>query len=473
MADPAHDEREQIEIVLADDHAMVRRGLRMVLDAEPGFRVVAEAGTVEEALRRTRELAPGVVVLDLHMPGRPTLPALGEFLAERAAVVVLTMEADPAHARAALEAGANGYVLKEGADSELVDAVRATAAGRTYLDPELGALLAYPPRAAGALAVGETFAGHRVDAIAGRGGMGVVYRATDLALDRPVALKLVTPALAADPVFRARFERECRLAARLDHPHVVPVYRAGEDHGRLYVTMRFVQGTDLRALLVREGRLEASRAVRLVEQIAGALDEAHAHGLVHRDVKPANILVGERGGAEHAFLTDFGVSKHRTDDPQLTATGLAIGTADYIAPEQAQGRDLDGAADTYALACVLFQALTERLPFEADSDLDKLWAHVHEPPPALHALRPDLPAALGAAVADALAKDSGRAAGVGGRVRRGGPRRAVLAAQAVRRRRVAAPSISAAVVAASSTAASSATRAPLSVPPSVTRARAS
>jgi serine/threonine protein kinase len=183
------------------------------------------------------------------------------------------------------------------------------------------------------------------------------------------------------------------------------VYHAGEEGGRLYVTMRFVEGTDLRALLAVEGPLGATRAVTLTRQVADALDDAHAHGLVHRDVKPANVLIGTRGGAEHAYLTDFGVSKQRRGSLPLTGTGLAIGTADYIAPEQAQGREIDARADVYALACVLFEALTGRIPFEGDGDLEKLWAHVHESPPDLAALRPDLPRALGAAIATALAKD--------------------------------------------------------------------
>lgn len=392
-----------IEIVLADDHALVRRGLRLVLEGEDGLAVVAEAGDVDEALRSTQRHAPGVVVLDLNMPGTPTLPAIGRFAGTP--VVVLTMEADPALAREAMAAGASAYVLKEGAESHLVAAVRAAAAGRTYVDPELGARLAAEPAAdSGTLVLGSTFAGHRIDALAGRGAMGTVYRATDLALERPVALKLVSSSLARDPVFRARFERECRLAAALDHPHIVPVYRAGEEHGRLYVTMQLIAGRDLRALLEAEAPLDPVRALGLVAEIADALDEAHAHELVHRDVKPANILVGTRRGVEHAFLTDFGISKHRTGDEPLTGTGLAIGTADYIAPEQAQGHDVDGRADLYSLACVLFHALTGKLPFAGDSAVKTLWAHVYEPPPALHELRPDLPAALSETLAVALAK---------------------------------------------------------------------
>src|SRR4051794_30509812 len=174
---------------------MVRRGLRMVLEAEPDFAVVAEAGDVERALQLVGEHAPAVAVVDLNMPGTATLPALGRFRAVAAgtAVVVLTMESSPAMARAALAAGARGYVLKEGAETALVDAVRAAAAGRTYLDPDLGAELASTRDEQG-LVPGTVFAGHRIEALAGRGAMGVVYRATDLALERPVALKLVAPA---------------------------------------------------------------------------------------------------------------------------------------------------------------------------------------------------------------------------------------------------------------------------------------
>ena len=396
----------EIEIVLADDHTMVRRGLRMVLDTEDGVTVVAEAGDVESALRATREHGPRVVVIDLNMPGDPTLPAIPRFLeaAPGVAVVVLTMETDPAFARRALDAGASGYVLKEGADDELVDAVRAVAGGGTYLNPGLGGRLATEGRAL--IGVGSVFAGHRIDGIAGRGGMGIVYLATDLTLDRRVALKLIAGNVARDEEFRARFERECRVAASIEHPHVVPVFHAGQEGERLYVTMRYIPGTDLRALLAEEGRLEPGRAVALITQIADALDEAHRRGLVHRDVKPGNILIGNDAG-ERAYLTDFGVTKQRAAGAELTRTGVAVGTADFMAPEQARGGDVDGRADVYSLGCVLFRTLTGEVVFDRDSDLDKLWAHVHEPPPALLDVRPELPRALGAAVAHALAKDPG------------------------------------------------------------------
>jgi DNA-binding NarL/FixJ family response regulator len=406
---PDSDEIPQtgIEIVLADDHTMVRRGLRMVLDSEPGLTVVAEASDVDSALRVTRELRPRVVVLDLNMPGAPTLPAIPRFLeaAPDIAVVVLTMESDPLFARRALNAGARGYVLKEGAEDDLVAAIRAVAGGGTYVTPGLGGRLA--AGATAELEVGSEFAGHRIEAVAGRGGMGVVYRATDLTLDRRVALKLIAPGLAGDDEFRARFERECRVAASLEHPHVVPVYHAGQEGERLYVTMRFIEGTDLRALLAEEGHLDPEHAVAVIAQVAGALDEAHRHGLVHRDVKPGNILIERDGGAERVFLTDFGITKRHTAGDELTRTGIAVGTADFMSPEQARGGDVDGRADVYALGCVLFRALTGEVVFDRDSDLDKLWAHVHEPPPALLEVRPELPAALGDTVGHALAKDPG------------------------------------------------------------------
>ena len=222
------------------------------------------------------------------------------------------------------------------------------------------------------LKVGDTFAGYRIDALAGRGGMGVVFRATDLALERQVALKLIAPDAALDPVFRARFEHECRAAAAIDHPHAVEVFHAGEEDGVLYVTMRYVEGTDLGALLARESALDPDRAVGLVAQVAGALDDAHRRGLVHRDVKPTNVLIALRNGDEHAFLTDFGLTKRPESDSGLTKPGFAMGTADYMAPEQARGADIDGRADVYALGCVLYKSLTGVVPFDRGSDLEKM-----------------------------------------------------------------------------------------------------
>ncbi len=426
MVDKAEVAFDPITIVLADDHALVRGGLRRILDAEDDFHVVAEAGDADEALRIARDLRPRIVLLDEPMPGTPSIDAIPSLLGEApgCAVVMLTMHDDSARVRKALAAGASGYVLKDAAERQLVDAVHAVVAGRNYVDPGLGArvLAAPPPRSAaatsGRLDIGSTFAGHRVDGIAGRGGMGIIYRATDLALSRPVALKLMAPGLASDPVFRARFESECRLAAAIDHPHAVEVFHAGEEDSLLYVTMRYVDGTDLRAILRAELRLEPERAVRVVDHVAGALDEAHRRGLVHRDVKPGNVLVAARDDGERAFLSDFGLTKERAVPSELTGTGLAIGTADYIAPEQAQGRELDGRADVYAPACVLYQSLAGSVPYERDSDLENLWAHIHQPPPALVDVRPELPPAFSDVLTRAMAKDPAERPATAGRFAR-------------------------------------------------------
>jgi serine/threonine protein kinase len=183
---------------------------------------------------------------------------------------------------------------------------------------------------------GAQFAGYRIDSVAGRGGMGVVYRATQIRLSRPVALKVITPDLASEPDFRERFERESRLAASIDHPNVLPVYEAGEADGQLFIAMRFVEGTDLGALIEQEGGLDPARAARIVAQIGAALDAAHRRDLVHRDVKPANVLVtGEDG--EHAYLADFGLSKSSQSGQGLTRTGAVVGTLAYIAPELIHG----------------------------------------------------------------------------------------------------------------------------------------
>ena len=228
-----------------------------------------------------------------------------------------------------------------------------------------------------AIGPGSTFASYRVEALVGRGGMGVVYRATDLSLERPVALKLIAPELADDERFRARFLKESRLAASLDHPNVIPIYDAGERDGQLYLAMRYVEGSDLKTMLEREHKLAPERALRVLAQIAGALDAAHRRGLVHRDVKPANVLLDDD---EHAYLTDFGISKQlgRTS----TDTGQMVGTLDYLAPEQIRGEAVDARSDCYALACVLYESLAGAPPFRRESEAETLWAHLQgEPAP--------------------------------------------------------------------------------------------
>jgi streptogramin lyase len=257
------------------------------------------------------------------------------------------------------------------------------------------------------LAPGAVVGGYRIESVAGRGGMGVVYRATQLALDRPVALKLLTPDLAQDNAFRERFQRESRLLASIDHPNVITVHEAGEHDGRLFIAMRFVVGTDLRELILRDGKVEPVRAARLLSQVASALDAAHARGLIHRDVKPANILIEEREGREHAYLSDFGLTKQvgSSSAAELTASGQWVGTVDYIAPEQVLGRRVDARADVYALGCVLYTALTGSVPFQRDSAIATVFAHVNDPPPSLREALPGISPELDAAIARALAKE--------------------------------------------------------------------
>ena len=234
--------------------------------------------------------------------------------------------------------------------------------------------------------------------------MGVVYLAEQVRLRRYVALKVIAPELAEDEDFRRRFERESQLAASLDHPNVIPVFEAGESDGTLYISMRFVEGDDLRRLIRSEGHLASTRATRLVAQLASALDAAHAKGLVHRDVKPANVLVSGPVGSEHAYLTDFGLTKHVSSTSGITHTGQWVGTLDYVAPEQISGGPLDARVDVYSLGCVLFEALTGRVPYPKDSDVAKMYAHLNEPPEPVSQLVPGVPVEMDRVLERALAK---------------------------------------------------------------------
>ncbi|MEU9120915.1 serine/threonine-protein kinase [Streptomyces sp. NPDC048506] len=241
----------------------------------------------------------------------------------------------------------------------------------------------------------------------GRGGMAVVYRAQDTELGRTVAVKLLAPEFARDDTFRRRFTHESRVAAAIDHPNIVPVFAAGEAEGLLYIAMRYVPGQDLAALLERDGRLPLETACRIALQVASALDAAHAHELVHRDVKPGNILIDEGTDSdrpEHVYLTDFGLTKRSLSLTGFTRTGQFVGTLDYVAPEQISSRPVDGRCDVYSLGCVVFEMLTGAPPFRRDDELALLWAHQYDPPPALTELRPDLPPTVDEVMARSLAK---------------------------------------------------------------------
>ena len=255
------------------------------------------------------------------------------------------------------------------------------------------------------LAPGAVVAGYRIEEVAGRGGMGVVYRATQLSLDRPVAVKVIAPELAGDVTFRERFKRESRIAASIEHPNVIPVYEAGEGEGLLYLSMRYVEGTDLKAVLDADETLEPARAARLLAQVAAALAAAHRRDLMHRDVKPANVLVDRQDGREHAYLTDFGIARHVAATSALTQTGSVIGTIDYLAPERIVEGAGDARADVYALGCVLFQVLTGSVPYPRDHDAAKMYAHLNAPVPDPRELNDRVPDVLATLAMQAMAKE--------------------------------------------------------------------
>jgi serine/threonine-protein kinase len=246
---------------------------------------------------------------------------------------------------------------------------------------------------------------YRVAEQIGRGGMAVVYRALDLRLGRAVALKVLTPELGRDDAFRQRFIRESRAAAGVDHPHIVPVFEAGESDGVLFIAMRYVSGGDVRSLIETGGPLSPGRTAAITGQVAAALDAAHSRGLVHRDVKPGNILLGQASdGQDHVYLSDFGLSKHALASTTLTSTGQFLGTLDYISPEQIQGQPVDGRADQYGLACAVTEMLTGEPPFVRDDTRALMWAQLEAAPPALTQRRPGLPPLVDRVIARALAK---------------------------------------------------------------------
>jgi len=250
---------------------------------------------------------------------------------------------------------------------------------------------------------GEVFEGHLIEGELGRGGMGKVFRARNIMLERARAIKVIAPELSADPAYAARFRRESRLAASVEHPNVVPVHGAGEDDGLLFIVMRLVDGVDLHRLL-EDGPLPPKRAVPILRGVAAALDAAHHAGLVHRDVKPANVLIEPRGGGDHVYLTDFGISKptatktaagtEREAEPALTIEGQILGTADYVAPEQVEHGISDPRSDVYSLACVAFHALTGAAPFRRDTEIATLIAQTKAGRPSACAVNRQLPAAL-------------------------------------------------------------------------------
>ncbi len=254
------------------------------------------------------------------------------------------------------------------------------------------------------LSAGDEFAGYRIEQRLGRGGMGVLYLALEPGLERRVALKLIAPEAAVDAVFARRFAEESKIAASIEHPNVVPIYAAGKEDGVPFIAMRYVAGADLAKRLVREGRLERAVAVELIAQIGNGLDAIHAAGLIHRDVKPANVLLSGGEGVEHAYITDFGVARNVATESGLTQTGRFVGTLDYVAPEQISGGEIDARVDVYALGCLLFKLLTGEVPFPKDGDAARLFAHLNDPPPAPSLYVPEVSMALDDVVIRAMSK---------------------------------------------------------------------
>jgi serine/threonine protein kinase len=252
------------------------------------------------------------------------------------------------------------------------------------------------------LSPGSTFAGYEVESVVGAGGIGILYRARQVRLDRPVALKLVEPDLARDPVVRERLRREARTVAALEHPNVAPLYEAGEEGGTVYIVTRWVEGADLGTLILRDSPLEPARAARIAAQIAAALEVAHEKGLVHRDVKPSNVIVTHE---DHAYLTDLGLAKRAETAPGLTAVDQMLGTVDYVAPELIEGSEPDARSDIYSLGCVLFEMLTGEAPFaDHAGGMAKMWAHVNAEPSSVGERRRDVSPALEEVMRRAMAK---------------------------------------------------------------------
>ena len=253
------------------------------------------------------------------------------------------------------------------------------------------------------LSPGNTFAGYEVESVVGAGGLGILYRARQLRLDRPVALKLVEPDVARHPVVRERLRREARAVASLDHPNVVPLYEAGEEDGTVFIVTRWVNGTELGTLIGREGPLAPDRAARFAAQMAAALGVAHEQGLIHRDVKPSNVIVTPE---DHVYLTDFGLAKRAETEAGLTAADQVLGTVDYVAPEQIEGSEPDARSDVYSLGCVLYEMLTGEPPFAAHKGgMAKMWAQVNAEVTPLSERRSDVPPAIDELVRRSMAKD--------------------------------------------------------------------
>jgi serine/threonine protein kinase/CheY-like chemotaxis protein len=360
---------------------------------------VVQARDGVEGIAKLQESSPDFVVLDVQMPRLDGWQTLKRIRAQSdVPVLMLTAEAEEENKVRGLEGGADDYLTKPLSPGEFVARIQALLRrrGRNAASPGGTAEEAGLER-------GQGFGSYRIEQLIARGGMSSVYRARHSALDRVVALKVMSKALATDRVSRERFTNEWRIAAALRHPNILPVHDAGEVDGRLFLAMDLIEGGDLGHAIIRDGALSPPRAVSILEQAAAGLDAAHAADLVHRDVKPGNVLLQ----GEHALLTDFGLSKLLgANAARLTAPGRMVGTAEYLSPEQIRGQEVTPRTDVYALGCVIFETLTASSPFDAESDFVLMYAHLERAVPRMSERRPALPAAADEVVKKAMSKDA-------------------------------------------------------------------
>jgi pSer/pThr/pTyr-binding forkhead associated (FHA) protein len=373
---------------LSDDADLSRRHARLARDAR-GRVTIEDLGS-----------ANGTFVNGRRVRGRQAIN-VGDSVRVGSTTLQLT-EVGPARSPAAPAPPAPARATPAPAAPAPVRATPRPAPARATPRPAPPARAADRELLVSQLGLGSVFAGCRVAEVISHGDMGVVYRAEELALQRPVALKLILPEYSQEPRFRERFRRESMVAAAIDHPNVIPIFDAGDEDGVLYISMRLVVGTDLRALIAAEGRIEPLRAARIVRQVGAALDAAHARGMLHRDVKPPNVLLGRE---DHVYLSDFGLAKRVDAVGSLSRQGSIVARAEYVAPEQILNERVDARADIYALGCLLFEALTGQAPFAEWEQGPAALAHLDAPRPSPVALCPDLPPAFDDVVRQAMAID--------------------------------------------------------------------
>ena len=352
-----------------------------------------------EGIEKLEESSPDFVVLDVQMPRLDGWQTLKGIRARSdVPVLMLTAEGIEQDKVRELRGGADDYVTKPLAPAEFVARIQALLrrTARHAVKDTVEHKVPYDP----AFEPGQMVGSYRIEELLARGGMSAIYRATHTALDRSIALKVLSKEFANDRTSRERFMNEWRIAAALRHPNILRVHDAGDADGSLYLAMELIEGGDLGHKIIREGALSPPATVAILDQMAGALDAAHAAGLVHRDFKPGNVLLD----GDRALLTDFGLSKLLGSNARLTAPGRMVGTAQYLSPEQIRGQDVTPRTDVYALGCVIFEMLTASSPFDAESDFVLMYAHLERPVPRMQERRPGLPAAVDDVVAQAMGK---------------------------------------------------------------------